>query len=948
MKLFFTFLFITILNVTTAFSQVGISTSSLNFGSRMAYQKDSLSVTLTNTSGSPVSIGSLSSSDSAFSLRATSATISANSSQTVWVRIYSVHNINYSEKVYISIPTTLQTFSISVTASVNYAESVYNSTQNKFDSALLTALTSISASGHNALGYDGARTKMFSLIDDYNSNDNIECVYTGRIVVTSSIPSATGTQSMNTEHTWPQSMFGSSNPMVSDLHHLYPTDATANNRRSNYPFGIVSGSPTWENAGSKLGTLTTGGTGFEPRDVHKGNVARSMFYFVTRYKGSNANYGGFYSSVQDAVFRKWNKSDPVDSHEMTRNNSIETYQGNRNPFIDHPEFADRIHDFINSSDRVAAPKFSVSSTNLKFGSRTVGQSYSWMVKLGNTGTSNLTVSSITSDNAKFVIENSPTSISTGVVDSFKVIYTPTSSVEIPAGKLTVASNAGSYQINLNSSENGDFNNNGSATGQTGSGTPETGTTNPPSTLSFSSIQSTFLDVSWFEPSGYVTSDNDFIVLVSTTSFPSAPTGSINSAVPNVNFSLATPQLGSSGKLVFKGDATSFTLTGLVASTTYYVSVFTVQGESSYSTALESSITTSETSTGGGNIAYGQDFEGWSSGASYTDYLIPGTIGTGDWKVTNGYKATGTTSGDGFLISGASTVRLRNAANSAVTSPYISEGIGDITFKYRQWDGAPSLDMFVETSPDAVNWTTIETVAGFTSTSVTSYNKSVQDQSAKYFRVRNSGGERLMIDDIQISVYGSVTPVELTSFTAQSTGSGVKLLWSTATETNNFGFDVEKSADNLVFSKVGFVDGNGTTSIPHNYEFVDDGQLSSVWYRLKQIDTDSNFTFSDTVYFSGGSSNVENLPGNKSFRILGNYPNPFNPGTEISYQLSVNSFVTLKVFDLLGREITTLENIQKNPGKYDIHFDATKLTAGIYIYQLRAGNIIETRKMMLVK
>ena len=784
MKLFLSLITVTAIISISSFGQVSISTVNLNFGNRTAYQKDSLSVTLTNSSVNPATIGSLSSSDSAFSLRAASTVIPANSSQTVWIRIYSVHNITYNEKVYISIPSTLQTFSVSVSATVNYAESVYNSTQNKFDSALLTALTSIASSGHNALGYDGARNKMFSIIDDYSGNDNIECVYTGRTVVTSSIPSATGSQSMNTEHTWPQSMFGSANPMVSDLHHLFPTDATANSRRSNYPFGIVNGSPTWENAGSKLGTLTTGGTGFEPRDIHKGNVARSMFYFVTRYKGSNANYGGFYSSVQDAVFKKWNKSDPVDAHETTRNNSIESFQGNRNPFVDHPEFADRIHDFINSTNRASSPKFSISSTNLKFGAKPTGQSYSWHVKLANTGTSNLSVASIISDNLKFAVQNIPVSISTGLIDSFKVIYTPTSSVEVPTGKITVSSNAGSYQVNINGPESGDFNNNGSATGQVGGGGgTETGTTNPPTTLSFSSLQPTFLDVSWFEPSGYVTADNDFVVLVSTAAFPSAPSGSITSSVSNVNFSIATQQLNSNGKLVFKGDATSFTLTGLLASTTYYVSVYTVQGTSVYSTSLQSTITTSATSTGGETVEhFTEDFNSLTTSSYESGDKI---INSKTWNFTSVYAEDAGASRGG---TGKAARINDDIANAQITTPPVNT-LGSISFYYRELNTGGGV-FTLSKSVDGGNFVEIASQA-FSGTVFTyfSFNVNESGSNVKLKIENNNQPGHLIIDDLTLTAFD--VPVKLTSFTAASTGSGVKLMWSIATETKNLGFYVEK-------------------------------------------------------------------------------------------------------------------------------------------------------------
>lgn len=932
----------------TAWSQVTISTQNLNFGSKPAYVKDSLSVTLTNTSANTISIGSLSSSDTAFSLRASQATIAASASAQVWVRISAVHNINYNEKVFISIPETRQTFTVNVTASVTYSESRYSSTQNKWDSALLSELTTAASAGHHALGYSGARTQMFSYVDDYQNNDNITCVYTGRIVVTSGIPSASGSQNMNTEHTWPQSKFGSSDPMVSDIHHLYPTDTDANGARSSYPFGnVVSATKTYNQ--SKLGTLSSGGTGFEPWNGHKGNLARSMFYFITRYP---TNYGSFYSNAQDIVFRQWTKLDPVDANERTRNNRIEEKQGNRNPFIDHPEFVDRIYAFIGSGQRPTKAKISLSSLNLKFGAQTAGESYAWWVKVGNTGNANLTISNIGSNNQKFAVQNIPSSVSVAAVDSFKVVYTSADSQEIPTGTITLTSNAGTFSIKLNDTGNGDFNNNGSTTGQTGGGDGggdpnPTGTTNPATNLTFSSIQTNSMTLAWTMPSGYSSSVNDFIVIAKEGSAPSNASGDISSVVANTNFGTASSLLGSDGKLVYKGDQTYFTLTGLLTGTTYYVKVYTVLNNTSYSTALQSNKQTAQAGGSGSQVAYGQNFEGWTTAASYADYTLAGTTGTGDWLITNGYRATGSSSSDGYVISGSYSVRLRNAANSAVTSPYISEGIGDIEFKYRQWDGNPALTFIVETSSDGNSWSTIDSIPGFTALDIQTYYRTIQNPNAHYFRVRNKGEERLMVDDIQISAYGAATPVEMSSFTVQSSNGGALIQWTTTSETNNSGFDVEKSDDGNDFEAIGFVQGAGTTTQTQNYQFTDANQSSAAWYRLKQIELNGDFHYTAAIFFAGTGTEVVDYPIN-DFTLLGNYPNPFNPGTMIQFKLHSQGQVKVVVYDMLGREIKQLINDVRPSGNNRAYFDARGLPSGIYFYTISAFGKTQSGNMLLMK
>lgn len=190
-------------------------------------------------------------------------------------------------------------------------------------------------SNHHYLGYDGARDEMFEKID--NVEGYVRCVYTGKMVRTDSIPDGT---IMNTEHTWPQSKFGGgeSTSKKSDLFHLFPTDSKANSRRSSYNFDNVVGDVKWEDNGSKLGDNDAGYTAFEPRDDHKGDVARALFYFSVRYNMSIPPY-------EEDNLREWHESDPVDENEFRRNSEIEERQHNRNPFIDQPELVNNISDF---------------------------------------------------------------------------------------------------------------------------------------------------------------------------------------------------------------------------------------------------------------------------------------------------------------------------------------------------------------------------------------------------------------------------------------------------------------------------------------------------------------------------------------------------------------------------------------------------------------------------
>lgn len=190
--------------------------------------------------------------------------------------------------------------------------------------------------------------------------------------------------------------------------------------------------------------------------------------------------------------------------------------------------------------------------------------------------------------------------------------------------------------------------------------------------------------------------------------------------------------------------------------------------------------------------------------------------------------------------------------------------------------------------------------------------------------------------------GTTIPVELASFTASVNGDNVVLTWSTATETNNFGFTVERRSDYTEWINIGFVNGNGTSVNTNYYIFTDEKLPAGIYnYRIKQ--TDYNGTFK---YYNLAETIEIGLP--QEFRLFQNYPNPFNPSTKISWQTPVAARNTIKVFDLLGNEITTLIDEQKEAGRYEIIFDAKDLSSGIYLIQLKAGDFISSKKITLLR
>jgi hypothetical protein len=191
------------------------------------------------------------------------------------------------------------------------------------------------------------------------------------------------------------------------------------------------------------------------------------------------------------------------------------------------------------------------------------------------------------------------------------------------------------------------------------------------------------------------------------------------------------------------------------------------------------------------------------------------------------------------------------------------------------------------------------------------------------------------------------PVELTSFTAVSQLGKVILNWSTATEINNLGFEIERkiisNETNSVWSLVGFREGYGTTTEPREYSYVDDlskVSTNSLAYRLKQIDFDGSYEYSDEVL-------VDNLAPS-DYTLHQNYPNPFNPVTIINYSLPLKSQVELVIYNTLGEKVKQLVNEEKEAGSYTVQLEAKGLPSGIYFYKIRAGDFVETKKMILLR
>jgi subtilisin family serine protease len=191
-----------------------------------------------------------------------------------------------------------------------------------------------------------------------------------------------------------------------------------------------------------------------------------------------------------------------------------------------------------------------------------------------------------------------------------------------------------------------------------------------------------------------------------------------------------------------------------------------------------------------------------------------------------------------------------------------------------------------------------------------------------------------------------TPVELASFTTTVSANMVSLFWSTATELNNKGFEVERRTENSAFVYVGFIDGKGTTTDLQDYTFIDRNLSAGNYiYRLKQIDFDGSISYSNEIFVEVSVPLV--------YSLNQNYPNPFNPVTKIDFSLAANSSVTLRVFNILGQEVSKFMNHDMTSGYHSYSFDGSKMSSGIYFYQLDAEGIdgskfSSIKKMVLLK
>ncbi|RXP57043.1 T9SS C-terminal target domain-containing protein [Lutibacter sp. HS1-25] len=505
----------------------------------------------------------------------------------------------------------------------------------------------------------------------------------------------------NREHLFPQGIFGSASPMKNDIHHVVPSDGKVNGQRNNYPFGEVT-NPTWTSLnGSKLGansTLGYNGTVFEPIDEFKGDIARCLLYFATRYETQIDSWShDMINGTKDQVYEdwfitllvKWHTNDPVSTREIDRNNAAYAYQGNRNPYIDHPEYVNVIWSAFTTTPDTEKPSTPTNLVASNITNTTVD--LAWTASTDNIG---VTKYEIFVDGNLYTTSTTNTKTVTGLTKN--TAYNFTVYAKDAAGNISTVSNT------------------------------ETATTDnfidteKPSTITdliASNISSSSVDLTW-------TTSTD-------------------------NVEVTFYEVFKNGLFLESINTNSYTATNLTPETTYTFTVYAkdaanntsvVSNTETTTTLAASSFCGTETFTNATNTPTG----------SYGDGSF-----IGDNAITWTY--THARANDGFVIDGTGIMLRRQTSNSKVVSSTISGGIGDFTCSLKKaftGGGDRQVELLINdiSKGTSIAWDNTDTQTFTVSGINISGNVKIE--------IRNITEKQLIVDDITWTCYNTLSNEDL--------------------------------------------------------------------------------------------------------------------------------------------------------------------------------------------
>ncbi len=867
--------------------------------------------------------------------------------------------------------------------------------------------------------YNAARDSMYQYLD-VDATDSLTCVYSGlRAKADGTRTPENGSLSFNTEHSWPQSFYNNAEPMRGDIHHLFPTWSSPNQSRSNHPFGEIDDNSTtswwyWENGGSVSSIPSSdidlyseyGGSVFEPREDHKGNVARAMFYFWTIYSNNNAvendesDNQAFFNGMKEILYQ-WHQEDPVTAEELARSEGIESIQGNKNPFIHDTTLIRRAYFYTEPTDTVEENANVYISEVYEANGGTVKY-----LELYNQSDSEVNFS--TGDWSLFRFSNANTSGTeidlSGSISAkgFYVVGDDNSS----SGVQTIFGEGITHQDESQINHNG---NDKYALVKNASTDPDTvdwfGKDNVGNSSSFAANQVLYRvfdrlpndgsigqtgnsDNGDTTASGYwraynISSSNANGSIVGTPGYNSGIESDLNPqtrisgdagwrliSIPENNASLSSISDDISVQGIGNGSDSN---------------IFTYNSSGAY----ESPSTVNETLLNGEGLAI-YFFDNNLNGSSPLPLVLDSDDDDPSSDVTVNLNTSTSENGSYFTLVGnpfqrsfdLNSITSDNPlqANVHILENGLYSPISSSTAIVAPWQG-----FWVESSTSNAATQLTFPISGKTTNSATnrSLSKSTTELlSSIQFDLKTSSGldKGCRIDLIPTAEFGwdrfdatkidptksdygimgcqvesknqSVVSVPSDSreafqidlfIDAQNIDEEMELIWSSDPELLEK-FDISlldrETGEQFVINDAGNFLFNRNVKTTKQLPSIPTLSLSKA---NKPVNTDFVIMFNTKQVTSNESSDVPD-----SYSLSQNFPNPFNPTTQINYSLQNPSYVKLEVRNMLGQQVALLVNQYKSSGDHSASFNATGLSTGVYFYTLETVHFSQTRKMLLIK